>query len=206
MDRKPTIAELLAVRDGDPLEAEVATRVRSDSEAQIRIDQMREIQTALRALPSGPAGTEELWREIEAWAAAKVGLQKAGLRRSRWRRIWPLGLVASVGLLAEMFLVSDPVHDQSLETSRTNIVALQQQSRLIETQLMRTSSYAGSASEQALMFRLAEVDAQLASLDDGHSLRGLRERELLWQRRIELMLALQAVQPAAQPSIQYAVY
>jgi hypothetical protein len=74
--------------------------------------------------------------------------------------------------------------------ARSNIVALQHQSRLIETELMRTSSYAGGASEQALMFRLADVDAQLASLEPGDALEQARQREMLWQRRIELMQAL----------------
>lgn len=200
-DRALTTADLLAVRDGDPLDAGIATRIRADALSGEQIDRMRDIQAALRRLPDPPEASAELWAKIEARAAAR-----ARQRGDRWRKTWPLGLVASLGLLAGLFLAGKSDRQEVLQAARGNIVVLQQQSRLIETELMRTSRYAGTPSEQALMFRLADVDAQLASLAPGDSLEQMRQKEMLWQRRIELMQALQAVQPPAEPAVQYAVY
>jgi hypothetical protein len=201
MDRKATTADLLALRDGDPLDAYIAAEIRGDAHAQQQIDQMRDIQAALRQLPNTARPGQATWAEIENRVA-----QRSAQKPGRWRQVWPMGLVASIGLLAGLLLAGKGADESALEASRTNLVALQEQSRQIETQLMRTSAYSGSPSEQALMFRLADVDAQLAMLASGAALDEIRQRELLWQQRIELMRALQAVQPPAQPAIQYAVY
>ena len=71
---------------------------------------------------------------------------------------------------------------------------------------MESSRYNGSASEQALLFRLADVDTQLTGVNQSDSLSSMRQRELLWQRRVELMEALQVVQQSVEPRPQYAVY
>lgn len=201
MDKKATTADLLAVRDGDPVDAEIAAAIRQDAQALAQIDRMRRVQSALRRLPNTARPDQTAWAAIENRVAMRTE-QKL----SRWRQVWPLGLVASIGLLAGLLLAGRSADNAALEASRNNLAALQEQSRLIETQLMRTSAYTGSASEQALMFRLADVDAQLASLETGGNLIQMQQRELLWQRRIELIRALQTVQPPAQPAIQYAVY
>lgn len=206
---RPSMSDLLAARDGDPLDAAIAAAIRSDPEAQSQIDVMRDIQAKLRALPHRSTPPADAWQKIEARIQKRAENRTStsrGFRAGRWLRMWPVGLVASAGLLAGIFLAGGPVPEPRSSATRASLVALQKQSRILEAQLMRTSSYAGTPSEQALMFRLADVDAELAQLGTDDSATSLAARESLWRRRIELMQALQAVQPPTEPTVQHAVY
>lgn len=71
--------------------------------------------------------------------------------------------------------------DDGVELSRVNLVALQDRSRALEGELMASSRYNGSGSEQALLFRLADVDTQLTAVNQSDSLSSMRQRQLFWQ-------------------------
>ena len=200
MYTRASTTDLLALRDGEPIDVEVERMLRDDPDTPRRLAALLEIRSALRALPPAPPPAPGLWARVEA----RVD-ERARLRSGRFSRFWPAGVAASVFLIAGMLLTGFP-DDPALDTTRNNIVVLKQQSRQLEAVLMRASSYTGSSSEQALMFGLADVDRQLAALAAGGSLADLQLRDRLWQRRIELMQALHVVQPPAQPSVQYAVY
>ena len=204
MKTEPTLIDLLAIRDGEPVAAERAATVASDLEAQGRLARLREIKEALGRLPNELKPRPGEWEEILLAQEGKG--RKSEPQRHTRAMSWPIALVATALIVSATFLFYPLSQDDGVELSRANLVALQDRSRALEGELMESSRYNGSASEQALLFRLADVDTQLTGVNQSDSLSSMRQRELLWQRRVELMEALQVVQQSVEPRPQYAVY
>ena len=204
MKTEPTLIDLLAIRDGEPVAAERAATVASDLEAQGRLARLREIKEALGRLPNELKPRPGEWEEILLAQAGKG--RKSEPQRHARAMSWPIALVATALIVSATFLFYPLSQDDGVEISRANLVALQDRSRALEGELMESSRYNGSASEQALLFRLADVDTQLTGVNQSDSLSSMRQRELLWQRRVELMEALQVLQQSVEPRPQYAVY
>ena len=204
MKTEPTLIDLLAIRDGEPVAAERAATVASDLEAQGRLARLREIKEALGRLPNELKPRPGEWEEILLAQEGKG--RKSEPQRHTRAMSWPIALVATALIVSATFLFYPLSQDDGVELSRANLVALQDRSRALEGELMDSSRYNGSASEQALLFRLADVDTQLTGVNQSDSLSSMRQRELLWQRRVELMEALQVVQQSVEPRPQYAVY
>jgi len=204
MKTEPTLKDLLAIRDGEPVAAEIAATIASDLEAQERLARLRDIKEALERLPNELKPRPGKWEEI-LLAQEGEGRKSEPQRHSRGMS-WPIAMVATALIVSATFLFYPLSQDDGIELSRANLVALQDRSRALEGKLMNFSRYNGSASEQALLFRLADVDTQLTGVNQSDSLSSLRQRELLWQRRVELMEALQVVQQTVELRPQYAVY
>ncbi len=201
MENKPTIAELLAFRDSEPVAAELEARIERDVEARDRLAILREIKAALGGLPN------ELGPDPDHWEKIQLEHERRSFRlRGSRQSAWPMALVASALIIAMALLIRPSLEDDATDLSLARLAVLQDRSRALEAELMSASRHAGTPSEQALFFRLADVDAQLSDVDGGDSLSLIQQRELLWQRRVELMEALQAVQRPLDPRPQYAVY
>ena len=201
MKNRPTLEDLLALRDSEPVAAEVTATLESDLDAQHRLARLREIKGALRRLPDHLQARAEQWDEIQQSQAKKTEPHHESRTFA-----WPLALVATALIVAATLLIQPLTQDDGVELSRGNLAALQDRSRVLEGELMSPSRYRGSASEQALLFRLADVDSQLLAASQNGSVASMHQKELLWQRRVELMEVLRVVQQPVEPSPQYAVY
>ena len=177
MKTEPTLKELLAIRDGEPLAAEIAATVASDLEAQGRLARLREIKEALGRLPNELKSRPGEWEEILLAQEGKA--RKSEPQRHARAMSWPIALVATALIVSATFLFYPLSQDDGVELSRVNLVALQDRSRALEGELMASSRYNGSASEQALLFRLADFDTQLTGVNQSDSRSSVRQRELL---------------------------
>lgn len=189
MNNEPTLENLLAIRDSEPVAAETAAIVEGDPVAQRRLAHLRQLKDALKRLPNDRMPRAELWEETLPPLA-----KKPEIRRQSRALSWPAALVATTLIVAATLLIHPLTQDDGVELSRTNLAALQDRSRVLEGELMNSSRYSGTASEQALLFRLADVDTQLSDVNQNDSISSMHQRELLWQRRGELMEALKVVQ------------
>ncbi len=208
---KPTIEELLALRDGGDLNADRARQLESDTQVRAALHDLSEIRDSLRALPD-VAPSPEVWKQIRR-AAQDRGAVSETPRAEPWYARFPMAAAASV-FFATMIgvLVWQPFEDAAAPQPGVALGELVTRSQQLESQVWLPVSNAPTRSESALFLRLADIDAELTALDTrrvaGEILPPADEawRRALWQRRVQLLESLRAVQRAEQPEFTQAVY
>jgi hypothetical protein len=198
---------------------------RRDPESVSEIALLEEIRTGLRTLEDIDPG-DEVWAGIQSRTAGHPasGSQAGGngiahvTFRNRWRPqvLAPLAMAAglvvtvTVGLLSingfntnesdgsSQLLVSDAASDTALQ-------ALHRRSRELEP-LVQGARYARSDSaERAFIYRIADVDSQLADAEPGGVAPSRREVQKLWGQRVALLESLAEVR-RARAVLRPAVY
>lgn len=216
MEPKPTLSDLLALRDGERLEADAPRgdggrdpevtdldAERLDAASRETLAELRRMKAELNALPPvtpDPA----VWEAIQE--------RTAGRTRPGWLDRFPLATAATVFLAAALTIVlwdptSEPAVDGAGPQVQDPIAALMIRSQRLEAELFtRAAAPAVSAtsSEQALVYGIADVDAQLNALyeSDGPD---AAERERLWRQRVALLESLADVQ-RGQAVMRPAIY
>lgn len=213
MDRSTErVSDLLTLRDGEPLDAARARALAVDPAQQARIRAFGEIRRGLQALPvvePAPASLSCIERSIAARAA-----------RARARRRFcgaAAGIALALGAALAGYRVASPPAATpgvagAFESERATfgtaarpggeISALRALSRDLERSLAAGGGGRDPA-ERALLYRLADLDTELAAVAPAQRDRDARE---LWRQRVVLLDALAQVRgprPAAHPVAHY---
>jgi hypothetical protein len=210
MDRKPTLEDLLALRDGELGDPERERAMLDDPGSREALARLREIKAALNHLPTVAPGAE-VWEGIE---------RRIGSRGPRLGRAWraPLATAASVLLAATLALLwwdpamlrdraGDMVPAESGLREPAAVEALIQRSGRLESALFASVSIPAAqygSTGQALVYAIADVDVQLAELGESGTA-DVVEYERLWGQRVMLLEALAEAQ-WLPPDPRQAVY
>jgi hypothetical protein len=211
---RPSTIDLLRIRDGEPVDADVRRAVDSDPALRADLEALRRTQQALSDLPAlaPPAG---VWDRIAARAAAEAKPP----RRNRWH--WPLrgAIAASVAVFALWFVGRSPA-PSGLDVSAPATIVADQNAGPSVAPVFGTPTYAALIEESARLEReldgityrpqvvrvstatiIAGLEDQIGLIDErlmfARSL-GLSpaQTRALWQQRVELMNALVEVRYA----------
>lgn len=203
MDRKPTLSDLLALRDGESDDAALAQAVATDPQLARQADALARVKADLNALPPVTPDAA-VWAAIEERTGAR--------RRSRWLERFPLATAATVFLAAALtIMLWDPTAAPPGEAGGPQVAAdpvarLMLRSRHLEGELFTRAAAPAvtTSSEQALMYAIADVDAQLNELYESGT-PDPADRERLWRQRVMLLESLQEVQ-RGQAVMRPAIY
>ncbi|MFK7914521.1 MAG: hypothetical protein AB8B93_11455 [Pseudomonadales bacterium] len=241
-ERKPTTAELLALRDGEPLPRDAQDAIAATADAGEQLAQLRGIQQALQTLPDQepPAGT---WEQIQARLAAgpqtlqplalqsgSQGTTVASLNNTggpaeaaatSWQLRYPMATAAGVffaAVLVSLLWLPQIGSDAVSQPSTGPTPALADISPALPSGALPSGAMADlidrsqrleavarlpvaraidgqERSRQALLYRIADLDAQLNSLIEEEAMDpALKEK--LWRQRVDLLETLVAVQQA----------
>ena len=190
----------------------------SVSEIEIRAGIRAGLPARLRALDDIEPG-DEVWARIQSRTTmppAGGDHIVRGASRFRWhsRVVAPLAVAAGlliavmVGLLsvnAFNLKGSNGAVERSVSAADTALEALYRRSRELEP-LVQGARYARSDSaERAFIYRIADVDSQLAGVEPGGMAPSRREVEKLWGQRVALLESLAEVR-RARAVLRPAVY
>lgn len=230
-ERKPTTAELLALRDGEPLASDAQQAIAASADAGDALAQLRDIQQALQALPD-QAPPEGTWDQIqERLAAGPPAVQPlvagaAGPGSASWQLRYPVATAAGVFFAAVLVsllwlprlgmetdggpatgpapMLADTAPAQPSGSQTTGSMSSGEMADLIDrsqrleavARLPVARAIDGQErSRQALLYRIADLDAQLNSLIEEEAMDpALKEK--LWRQRVDLLETLVAVQQA----------
>lgn len=191
MDPKPTLSTLLALRDGELGDAELEARIAADPTARGELAELQRMKAELAALPL-------LTPDAAVWQAIQ---ERTGPQRPQWLQRFPLATAAAVFLAAALTIMlwdpaGAPLRDSGGPQVSDPVAQLILRSQRLESELLTrasTSAAGGNSSEQALLFGIADVDAQLNELY-ASSAPQAGERERLWRQRVMLLESLADVQ------------
>lgn len=202
MDRRPTLEDLLGFRDGESDDPGLGTRIAADPDAQAELDRLQRVKAELVRLPpvTPPAA---VWDAIQ---------ERTGARRPSWLQRVPLATAATVFLATALGIVLlDPTLSSRDEPNgpqvQDPVAQLMLRSRSLESELFSRASaptLGSTSSEQALLYGIADVDAQLNALYETGS-PDPAERERLWRQRVALLESLADVQ-RGQAVLRPAIY
>jgi anti-sigma factor RsiW len=201
MDRKPTLSDLLALRDGELDDAELEARLTADPGVQDQLTSLRRMQAELAGLPP-VTPPPAVWQAIQ---------ERTG-QRPRWLQRFPLATAAGVFVAAALTIMlldpaAAPVDHQGGPQASDPVAQLMLRSQRLESELFSRASapaVEGSSSEQALLYGIADVDAQLTALYEA-GVPDASERERLWRQRVTLLESLSDVQ-RGQAVLRPAIY
>lgn len=219
METKPTLSDLLALRDGEPVDPAAAQAAARDPEAQATLSELERLRTELRALP--PVTPDEaVWAAIQertaagAGGGASTGPVAAGAAAALpgWLQRFPLATAATVFLAAALTIMlwdptAAPGGDAPGPQVSDPVAQLMLRSRRLESELMTRAAapaLGNTSSEEALLYGIADVDAQLNALYAADEV-DPAERERLWQQRVMLLESLADVQ-RGQAVLRPAIY
>ena len=189
------LSNLLALRDGEPLDLEVASALEDDPRQRERLAELRGIKAALQDLPPVEPDPDQ-WEQIVA---------RATQPKRSWSMPYPLATAASVFLAAALSIMvlvpgSQPEPSQptiSVPQTGMNLTGLMNRSQQLEAQVSAPGPQTGwNPSQEALMYRIADIDAELNSLFalEGSSESIEQRKQELWAQRVQLLEDLREVQ------------
>jgi hypothetical protein len=209
-----TLKDLISVRDGEPVGADIAEHVPSCEECSAALAKLSEVRRELRRLPDyeppshGWAGIERQLR-----TPARARRRSLGWRATGWRA--RSAAAAAVGLaLVFVLLIGPMMHEVSPDTPSSGshqgnktaqalepVGALVARSQQLETVLNglprpKVERAATSAAIDELQARIQVLDLQLSSADET----GLSspQAQKLWSQRVRLLNSLVSVRYAEQ--------
>ena len=189
--------QLLNLRDGVPVAADVAQHVTGCDECSDELDRLAEIRTGLRALPPVAA-------PAPSWNKVAAELDAPRLRRGHW-----VGLAAAIAVAGVITWAAVPRTQQGTGSEMPAVAAVEPQSVDLDTlvaesrqleQLLRTLD------RQSPHTMSASTAGTIAGLEDGIALidYGLtydqqmsgEASQRLWRQRVDLMNSLVQVRGA----------
>jgi hypothetical protein len=201
---QPDLEDLLAIRDGAPLEASAKAVIESSPRHAREVERLRRMQRALRALPALEPPADVLARILEATEAGNAG-------HGRWLRLAAgASVAAAVATVAIVYATTSgqpqpdavaPTVVASGEPNGTHAIATPvSYVSLVERSAQLDQLLAALPAQRPLMTgatastiagledRIAFVDEQLAFSAAGRV--PVPQRAALWSDRVELMNAL----------------
>jgi anti-sigma factor RsiW len=202
MDRTPTPEDLLAFRDGELDDVELEAQIGADPQARAELARLIRVKAELAGLPP-VTPPPAVWEAIE---------ERTRHHRRPWLQRFPLATAASVFLAAALTIVLwDPAAGPDSDTSGPQVqdplAQLMLRSQSLESELFTRASASvvgGTSSERALLYGIADVDAQLNALYESGGAEAA-ERERLWRQRVMLLESLADVQ-RGQAILRPAIY
>jgi hypothetical protein len=213
---RPRTEDLLAIRDGEPLDAHARLAIESSPAQAREVERLRCVQSALRALPAFEPPPDVLGRVLAAKDAAGVG-------RSRWlRAVAGAGVVAAVATAAIVYVASSG--EESRRPTVTPPALVVDNTTSTPRRVAAPISYAPLAEESARLERIlaalparhpvmtgatastiAGLEDRIAFVDEQLSYGAAEklpapQRVALWSDRVELMNALVNVRLAQAQS------
>lgn len=204
--RKPTTEDLLAHRDGELVDVELVEQIRNDLPSAVRARRLELIRQDLESLPDVQPDPE-LWAVIQGRAAGTV-TRLPERRKKRWQLQYPLATAATVFfavLSASIVLGPDLVPSETggpqlaqedVSSARESLATLVDRSQALEAVARMPVVRAAEeqdASRQTLLYRIAELDAEINGLIEQDSL-DPKLKEQLFRQRVELLETLLAIQ------------
>ncbi len=208
---RPSTEDLLAVRDGEPLDAGAKAVIESSLVHGRDVERLRRVQNALRALPAFEPPAEVLARVLEAKEARGVG-------RTRWLRFAAgAGVAAAVATAAIVYVSTSGQSRQPevvpatvaangepsmphLTATPVSYVSLVEQSGRLD-QLLAELPAQRPLMTGATASTIAGLEDRVAFLDEQLAYSAARklpvpQRAALWSDRVEVMNALVSVRYA----------
>ena len=211
-----SIDELLAMRDGDLIDAAALAQLDEAGQAERyeRINELHDLRRELRSMPDVPVD-DAIW----------ICHAKSD-RRSAWLS-FPLATAASVFVASVLgiYLVGgylsggEPQQTQRIakaiqvDPAGSLVASFMRQSRDLERRLQSSSTLLAVADggadaplprvtpiERNLMYRLADIDAQIAGLYETPQIEE-RARLALWRKRVEVLQSIVAVRSERAPAM-----
>jgi hypothetical protein len=205
---RPGTEDLLAVRDGEPLDASVKALIESSPVHGREVERLRRVGHALRALPALAPPEGVLARVLEAKDAREVG-------RSRWLRFAAgAGVVAAVAPAAIVYVATSgqpqqepaPLLGTGVSSGPRISAAPISYGSLVEQSARLDRLLAELPAQRPLMTgatasTIAGLEDRIAFLDDQLTFSAADklpapQRAALWSDRVELMNALVSVRYA----------
>lgn len=201
MDPKPTLSDLLALRDGELDDAELTAAIYADEQSRDELVKLARIRGELKSLPP-VAPDPAVWEAIERRTRARPG----------WLQRFPLATAATVFLATALSVMlwtpgrepePSAAGPQPVTRAADPVGQLMLRSRHLESELF-TRAGGRSASEEALLYGIADVDARLGELYASEA-EDPEARERLWRERVRLLESLAEVQ-RGQAVMRPAIY
>lgn len=193
-----SLADLLTLRDDEPIAAEVRSHVDGCDACRRRLDDLAATRDALKALPPLPP-TDSLWERIERCA------QQAPTRQRRRQRWMAVGVAATVLIAAgSAWLIAGggktaptPRRVTIARAETPSVNTLRQRSTQLEAILRRLRTHDAMMSARTAN-TIANLEDSVAAVDyrlDQGAARGMTadEARRLWSRRVGLMRSLVTV-------------
>lgn len=200
MDRKPTTSDLLALRDGELGDAELAADIYADAGLRAQLANLTRLKSDLRALPTAQP-------DPAVWAAIEQRIE----RKPSWLQRFPLATAASVFLATALtIMLWDPATTGPMDSGpqvSDPVAGLMLRSQRLESELFTRAAapaIPAGTGEQALVYGIADVDAQLNALYAAADI-DPEKRERLWRQRVMLLESLADVQ-RGQAMLRPAIY
>lgn len=210
--------QLLSLRDGEPIDAQVARHVAECPSCLLELDRLKQMQGQLRSLATRQAPVAA-WQNIRADVEQQSG---SGAQRRLAPVAVAAGLVALVGLLALRFVgggqshqaPSAKLHVEPVPTvvetpplSAATVEQLVEQSRQLETVLRnlpdppRVERVALAATTDIIEQRIQWLDFQLSFEPEAQLSQEQTRR--LWHERVDLMDSLVKVRYAQAQGLAF---
>ncbi|MEM6709276.1 MAG: hypothetical protein AAF648_10870 [Pseudomonadota bacterium] len=214
-EEQTVLIDLLALRDGELLDAPRHDALLGDPDAAVRLRRLELIRQELEALPDiEPA--DDTWARIQAQSSGTLVSLPTPARERRSSMRYPLATAATVffAVLALSIVVgpelkgptSVPQPGQALDSApsiaqitpapQDSLAALVDRSQSLEAvarvPVVRQAS-SNSASRDALLIRIAELDEEINRLIEQDSLEPAL-KEQLYRQRVDLLETLLTVQ------------
>ena len=213
MMKPEQLSDLLAHRDGERVGPEVAAALEADADARAELAVLRQLKHELRELPA-VAPPADAWANIQARAGKRGGAGARLTERLPLATAATVFLAALVGILvwdpANLVPDSTPVANQVVTTvtptsaEAARYAALVSRSQQLEAALLYPArASAWSPSQEAMLLRIADLDAELSSTGTDGELMSLAAREALWQQRVAL---LESLAQSRRARVQAAIY
>jgi hypothetical protein len=190
--------QLLSLRDGAPVAADIREHVRACAECTGQLAATSELRDRLRALPVAPEPAADAWARVEARVA------DAHRRRRQLVRLAPLAAAASVAALALFAGMRWMESGAGAKETRAAVVAtgairdeglaeLQARSQVLE-QVLAALPARPAVERAATSVPIDSLEAQVQWLDHQLTLAGadgrVPQQQQLWRDRVEVMNSL----------------
>lgn len=221
MQKRPwEISDLLALRDGEVRDASVEV---NDPDAVAQLEKIQQLQAQLNTLPDVPVD-ESVWNRPGVVSAKEPRSAWLRFPLATAASVFFASFVGIYLIFGGAGVDERPYNEQvnfatstQLDESGAQLAALMNQSRELERRLQGvnplTLSDASSQANQSatldntvvisptqrrIMYRLADVDAQIARLYDEPVI-DINARQVLWAQRVNLLQSLVAVRGGSDP-------
>ncbi len=212
MTSKIPVSALLAHRDGEHIDPRLSAEIEADSESRKHLQALRKIKHALNELP-GIEPADEVWQNIDQRLRLNKNLerQRGFKRRYPWANLATAATVFFAAALSILWwnpadegvtgLPTAPLSDLVLRSQQLESQVFYPQAR----RRVSAGQLAWNSSQQALLYRIADVDSELNWYYEDR-LPDPQKRERLWRQRVELLESLAEVQRRQKPSLRMALY